>query len=85
MRTQVLGPVLALAGLLATTSALSAQAQRAASADPLGTSVLNTLEWRLIGPANMSGRVSDVEGIPGPSRTFFFCQYSSSFSITNRS
>jgi photosystem II stability/assembly factor-like uncharacterized protein len=27
--------------------------------------------WRSIGPANMSGRVTDVEGIPSPSKTFF--------------
>ncbi|MEO5510510.1 MAG: hypothetical protein ABIV28_02570 [Longimicrobiales bacterium] len=78
-----MGPVLALATLLAAASALGAQntpvqggaappagAQRAAVV-PLGKSVLNSLEWRLVGPANMSGRVSDVVGIPGPSRTFF--------------
>jgi len=29
-----------------------------------------SLEWRSIGPANMSGRVTDVEGIPG-TKTFF--------------
>ena len=27
--------------------------------------------WRSIGPANMSGRVTDIEGIPSPSRTFY--------------
>ncbi|MDH3458562.1 MAG: hypothetical protein OER90_17110, partial [Gemmatimonadota bacterium] len=27
--------------------------------------------WRSIGPANMAGRVTDVEGIPSPSKTFF--------------
>src|SRR5262245_27038628 len=26
---------------------------------------LATLEWRSIGPANMGGRVADVEGVPG--------------------
>jgi photosystem II stability/assembly factor-like uncharacterized protein len=30
------------------------------------------LRWRQIGPANMMGRVTDVEGIPSPSRTFYF-------------
>ncbi|HJU64255.1 MAG TPA: hypothetical protein VJ596_01200, partial [Gemmatimonadaceae bacterium] len=32
---------------------------------------LANLRWRPIGPANMSGRITDVEGIPGPSRTFY--------------
>jgi len=32
---------------------------------------LDGFEWRPIGPANMSGRVTDIEGIPGPSKTFF--------------
>jgi photosystem II stability/assembly factor-like uncharacterized protein len=48
-------------------------AQRPAngSAATLGSAVLNSLEWRVVGPANMAGRVSDVQGIPSPSRTFF--------------
>ncbi|MGH7709653.1 MAG: WD40/YVTN/BNR-like repeat-containing protein, partial [Gemmatimonadaceae bacterium] len=29
------------------------------------------LRWRNIGPANFMGRVSDVAGIPSPSKTFF--------------
>ena len=29
------------------------------------------LRWRNVGPANMGGRVVDVQGIPAPSRTFF--------------
>jgi hypothetical protein len=33
--------------------------------------VLAGLQWRSIGPANMSGRVTDIEGIPSPSRTFY--------------
>jgi hypothetical protein len=32
---------------------------------------MDGFEWRSIGPANMSGRVTDIEGIPGPSKTFF--------------
>jgi photosystem II stability/assembly factor-like uncharacterized protein len=66
--------------MLATTGAASAQnaaapqpgAQRSTgNAAPLGAAVINSLEWRVVGPANMAGRVSDVVGIPGPSRTFF--------------
>lgn len=34
--------------------------------DPLGQ-----LEWRSIGPVNMSGRVADVEGIPGNPRVVY--------------
>ncbi len=29
------------------------------------------LRWRSIGPANMSGRITDVEGLPSPSKTFY--------------
>ncbi|MBC7897613.1 MAG: hypothetical protein H7066_19495 [Cytophagaceae bacterium] len=32
---------------------------------------VSALKWRNVGPANMSGRVADVEGIPSPSKTFF--------------
>jgi photosystem II stability/assembly factor-like uncharacterized protein len=32
---------------------------------------LSSLAWRSIGPANMGGRVSDVEGIPGDPNTVF--------------
>jgi photosystem II stability/assembly factor-like uncharacterized protein len=34
--------------------------------------MLDEFEWRPIGPANMMGRVTDVEGIPSPSKTFYF-------------
>jgi len=29
------------------------------------------LRWRALGPANFQGRVSDVVGIPSPSKTLF--------------
>jgi photosystem II stability/assembly factor-like uncharacterized protein len=29
------------------------------------------MRWRSIGPANMTGRVTDIEGLPTPSRTFY--------------
>ncbi len=44
---------------------------RAATGDPV-TDALRTLNWRSVGPANMSGRVSAVLGIPGDSKTFWF-------------
>ena len=37
----------------------------------LDSATLASFRWRNIGPANMAGRVSDVVGIPSPSRTFF--------------
>lgn len=36
-----------------------------------GDGFLAALEWRSIGPANMSGRITDVEGLPSPSKTFY--------------
>ncbi|MDH3424424.1 MAG: hypothetical protein OEN00_15630, partial [Gemmatimonadota bacterium] len=33
--------------------------------------LIEPLRWRSIGPANMSGRVTDVEGVPSPSKTFY--------------
>ncbi|HSA57174.1 MAG TPA: hypothetical protein VLE53_15790 [Gemmatimonadaceae bacterium] len=37
----------------------------------LDSLTLAGFRWREIGPANMQGRVSDVVGIPSPSKTFF--------------
>jgi len=37
----------------------------------LDDATLSQFRWRPIGPANMSGRISDVEGIPSPSKTFY--------------
>ncbi|HVT38021.1 MAG TPA: hypothetical protein VHE78_03185 [Gemmatimonadaceae bacterium] len=43
---------------------------------PLGAQTLDSatvagLRWRNLGPANFEGRLSDVVGIPGPSKTLF--------------
>src|SRR5690606_25088120 len=43
----------------------------AARQTPSDAALLQALEWRPIGPANMMGRVTDVEGIPSPSKTFY--------------
>ncbi|MEO7086698.1 MAG: hypothetical protein ABI442_03515, partial [Gemmatimonadaceae bacterium] len=37
----------------------------------LDTTVTGAFRWRNIGPANFNGRVSDVQGIPGPSKTLY--------------
>jgi hypothetical protein len=40
-------------------------------AQSLDSETLSAFRWRQIGPANMSGRITDVEGIPSPSKTFY--------------
>ncbi len=57
-------------GLLAVATVTAAPLQAQLST-PLDSALLASLQWRSIGPANMSGRVSDVEGIPSPSKTFY--------------
>ena len=37
---------------------------------PLGD-MMDDFRWRQIGPTNMGGRVTDVEGLPSPSKTFY--------------
>ncbi|HSR42366.1 MAG TPA: hypothetical protein VLL48_09345, partial [Longimicrobiales bacterium] len=37
----------------------------------LDSAWLDGFRWRSIGPANMAGRVTDVEGLPSPSKTFY--------------
>jgi len=62
-RLRSIAPVLLL---LAGVPTLQAQ-----EAGLLDSAMLAALRWRPVGPANMSGRVTDIEGIPSPSRTFF--------------
>ena len=60
-------PVLpALAGALLCAGSLSAQLTT-----PLDSVTLAGFRWRSIGPANMAGRVTDVEGVPGNSKVFY--------------
>ena len=56
--------------LLSTLGAL-AIASSALGAQAIDSTMINSLRWRSIGPANMSGRITDIEGLPSPSRTFF--------------
>src|SRR6266567_5936171 len=42
-----------------------------ASGQALDSSLVAGFRWRTVGPANFMGRVSDVVGIPGPSKTLF--------------
>ncbi|MGI8917230.1 MAG: VPS10 domain-containing protein [Pyrinomonadaceae bacterium] len=43
----------------------------AVPAKPPLEAALDRLEWRSIGPANMGGRIADVEGVPGDPNTVF--------------
>ena len=56
-------PLLALALGVSASSGLSAQT--------LDSSTVAGFRWRTVGPANFMGRLSDVVGIPGPSKTLF--------------
>ncbi len=48
------------------------QPTAASSARPtLDSATLAGFRWRTVGPANFEGRVSDIAGIPSPSKTFF--------------
>jgi photosystem II stability/assembly factor-like uncharacterized protein len=38
---------------------------------PLDSTAMKAFKWRSVGPANMGGRVTDVEGLPSPSKTFY--------------
>ena len=42
-----------------------------ASAQMLDSTVVGAFRWRQVGPSNFMGRLSDVQGIPGPSKTLF--------------
>lgn len=67
--THALSATLLVAGSLATTAA-PAHGQATSDSAAIAQAV-NGIRWRNIGPANMMGRIVDVEGIPSPSRTFY--------------
>src|SRR5437763_5476495 len=58
-----LSPTLAALALLASATAASAQT--------LDSATTAGFKWRTVGPGNFQGRLSDVVGIPGPSKTMF--------------
>src|SRR5438477_6145957 len=55
-----------LAGAMVCAGTLSAQLTT-----PLDSATLAGFRWRSIGPANMGGRVTDVEGVPGNPKVFY--------------
>src|SRR6478735_1506936 len=58
--------ITALAG-----SAMAAVLAAPVNAQGLDSSVTSAFKWRQIGPSNFMGRVSDVQGIPGPYKTLY--------------
>lgn len=42
-----------------------------AQTQTVDSTFLTGMRWRPIGPANMMGRVTDIEGLPSPSHTFY--------------
>lgn len=56
----------ALAGALVCAGTLPAQLTT-----PLDSTTLAAFKWRFIGPANMGGRVTDIEGVPGNPKIFY--------------
>lgn len=59
----------ALPGALVSQTSMSGGTGQAGGG--LDSVALAGFRWRPIGPANMGGRITDVEGIPSPSRTFY--------------
>lgn len=57
--------------LLSACVGVTALAATPAFAQTIDQAVIDGLRWRNVGPANMSGRIADVEGLPHPSKTFF--------------
>jgi photosystem II stability/assembly factor-like uncharacterized protein len=63
---------LLLLGLAGVATPLAAQGPMASPIDSAAVAqTIRALPWRNIGPANMAGRITDVEGIASPSRTFY--------------
>ncbi|MFQ5536830.1 MAG: hypothetical protein ACE5GJ_05195 [Gemmatimonadota bacterium] len=55
----------------AVAAVLTPRAAWAQDASQAPAAALETLEFRAIGPANMGGRVTDVDGIPGDPKVFY--------------
>ncbi len=57
-----------------TTMVVAVSPMAAQVSNPLDSATLAAFRWRSVGPANMSGRVTDIEGIGSPSKTFYVHQ-----------
>lgn len=67
--TRVLALLAGLTGAAA--SPLAAQSAPLPAKASVDNATIAAMAWRNIGPANMMGRIVDVEGIPSPSSTFY--------------
>jgi photosystem II stability/assembly factor-like uncharacterized protein len=76
-------PLLWLAAIVAAPALVPAMPAAAQLSAPLDSAVLEHLEWRSVGPANFSGRVTDIEGIGSPSKTFYVAAASGGIWKTN--
>lgn len=65
-RTRLVIALAALAALAVTAVPAAAQLTQ-----PLSEAQLESFRWRSVGPTNMLGRTTDVEGVPSPSKTFY--------------
>ena len=64
--------VVAAIALIAAALSLHVAAPAAAQlTEQIPDDVWESFVWRSVGPTNMGGRVTDVEGLPSPSRTFY--------------
>jgi photosystem II stability/assembly factor-like uncharacterized protein len=61
-----------LLSLVLIAAVIPADAPAFAQDDDSPTAALSSMSWRSIGPANMGGRVTDIMGVPGDPRTFWF-------------
>ena len=69
-----LTPARIAAAVALTATALSLHAAVPAAAqltEQVPDDVWESFVWRSVGPTNMGGRVTDVEGLPSPSKTFY--------------
>ena len=58
-------------GVVVLAQAVALVAAAGAAAQAIDSTTVAGLRWRTIGPAHSGGRLSDVVGIPGPSKTFY--------------
>ncbi|MDQ3712590.1 MAG: hypothetical protein M3388_10280, partial [Acidobacteriota bacterium] len=54
-----------------TASAQTASSNKKPAEKMTETSAMANLAWRSIGPANMGGRIADIEGVPGDPNTVY--------------
>lgn len=64
-------PLALLASAPSTTNRHPAAAPQGTPPFQLDSATIASFRWRNVGPANTMGRISDVTGIPSPSKTFF--------------